>query len=608
MSKLLNRLKAQRDNLSSIPQGVVKFSAVFLPLSRYILAVMALIAGVTIIAEYGFYLPRAWSLLGNSIRMVIIDAYFFLWVIRILVVDKKKAYLLNHRGEFLLMLFLGLYILFPGLVLDIAYYINPKLTPVAVANIYLVTTQVFLLLTLLFNWVLFGSRLTTYKIHPPALLIISFLFLILLGTGMLLVPKATVASGISFIDALFTSTSAVCVTGLIVVDTGSHFTFTGQLVILFLIQLGGLGIMTLTTFIAFLFSNSSELKEYATLREMLDEETTGKIKRTVILIVVMTFIIEAAGALLIYHSLDGTPYTNMKDRIYFSIFHSVSAFCNAGFSLEQQGLAVPYLSVNAVFLSTIMLLIVAGGLGFPVLSNLGSFLIPKKKKAGAKLKRLTLHSKIVLSTTAILLFSGAVSFYILEYNNSLAPQDEFSVFLHAAFQSVTLRTAGFNTLDFSAFTAPTYFMMIFFMWIGASPASTGGGIKTTTFTVAILNLISLGRGRKYVELDGREISGNSIIKAFATIILSVFFIGGAVFVLLITDPAIPLMPLIFEVVSAFSTVGLSAGITSSLSPEGRIVIVILMFIGRIGLLTILFTLFRQQSRGNYRYSVENILI
>lgn len=608
MSKLFKQLKNKHDNSTPALSGVAELAQAFLVLSRYLLALMAILAGITIVAEYGFYLPKNLSLFGNSLRTFIIDAYFILWLIRILIIEKRIRYLKTHKGESLVMLFLGLYIIFPEIILDVALLINPGLTPVAVANIYLVVTQVFILLTLLFNWVLVGSKLTTYKIHPPALLIISFVFLILLGTGLLLLPKATVSSGISFIDALFTSTSAVCVTGLIVVDTGSYFTFTGQLVILFLIQLGGLGIMTLTTFIAYLFGNSSELKEYATLKEMLDEENIGKIKQTVILIVVITFLIEAVGAVLLYHSLDGTPYASVKDRIYFAVFHSISAFCNAGFSLESQGLAVSYLSANTIFLSTVMLLIITGGIGFPVISNLGSFLVPKKRRVGAKLRRLTLHSKIVLSTTAILLVSAGIFFYILEYNNVITPMDQFSVLLHSAFQSVTLRTAGFNSIDFSALTAPTYFIMIFYMWVGASPASTGGGIKTTTFTVALLNLISLGRGRHAVELGGREISRNSIIKAFATIILSVFFIGSAVFAMLITDPAIPLLPLFFEVVSAFSTVGLSTGITSSLSDAGRIVIILLMFIGRVGLLTLLFTFLRQKGRGNYRYSVENILI
>ncbi|MBV6513160.1 MAG: hypothetical protein FMNOHCHN_02686 [Ignavibacteriaceae bacterium] len=607
MSKLLSRFRNQRNGQQEQNEKWGAYGDFFYRMFRILRAVLAIIAGVSMIAEYGFHLHPAYSEAGHQLRVYILNVYFILSLFQILTARNIPEYIRRRKGESLLLLFIGVYLVFPDLASKIALSVNPNLTPVAVTNVYLVASQVFLLLALIFNWVRFSSRLTNYRIHPPALLMISFLFLIMFGAGLLSLPKATHSAGMPFLDALFTSASAVCVTGLTVVDTGSYFTFTGQLIILFLIQLGGLGIMTLTTFISVILGNAAQLKEYATLKDMLDEESTGKIRQTVLVIVLMTVIIESIGAISIYYSIDPAYLSARKDKIYFAVFHSVSAFCNAGFSLDPAGLAHVRLASNNLMLFTIMTLIVLGGLGFPVMSNIGRKLNPLAKH-GFNRRRLSLHSKIVLLSTLILLASGLLLIYILESGRILAGMSFTEGFIASLFQSVTLRTAGFNTVNFSALAEPTLFIMVLYMWIGASPGSTGGGIKTTTFTVALLNLVSLGRGRRYVELWGREIPQVAVIKAFATIILSVFFISLAIFTMMLAEPDKEFMALLFEVVSAFSTVGLTTGITTSLSPAGKSIIITMMFLGRIGLLTFLFTFLRHRSEGKYRYSEEHIII
>lgn len=607
MSKLLSRFKKERGGQNVSLEKWESYSDFLYRSFRILRAVLAVLAGASMVAEYGFHLEKPFSDAGHQLRVYILHIYFVLSMLQVLTARNILAYIRQRKGETLLLLFIGVYLLFPDLSTRIALSINPNLTPVAVTNVYLVASQVFLLLALLFNWVRFSSRLTDLRIHPPALLMYSFLFLIFLGAGMLSLPKATHTAGMNFLDALFTSASAVCVTGLVVVDTGSYFTFTGQLIILFLIQLGGLGIMTLTTFISVIVGNAAQLKEYANLKDMLDEESTGKIRQTVLVIVLMTLIIEAIGAVSIYYSIDPAYLSARKDKIYFSVFHSISSFCNAGFSLDPKGLTSGYLVTNNVMLFTIMTLIILGGLGFPVLSNIGKVINPFSRRKLLR-RRLSLHSKIVLVSTVLLLVSGLVLIYILEAGHSFAGMSVGERIVASLFQSVTLRTAGFNTVDFSLLAQPTLFIMVLYMWIGASPGSTGGGVKTTTFTVALLNLISLGRGRRYVELWGREISQVAVIKAFATIILSVFFIALAIFAMMLAEPGKDFILLLFEVISAFSTVGLTTGITSSLSPAGKSIIILMMFLGRIGLLTFLFTFLRLKSEGKYRYSEEHIII
>lgn len=453
--------------------------------------------------------------------------------------------------------------------------------------------------------------------NPALVFIFSFLVLIVFGTALLLLPKSTY-DGIGFTDAFFTATSAVCVTGLIVVDTATYFTPLGQIFIIVLIQLGGLGIMTFTSFFGYFFRGSSSFGNEFLLKELLNEERLGEIFRTVGKIVLVTFTLEALGAVFIYFAVDPLLFDGRLNRAAFSVFHSISAFCNAGFSLLTNNLAEVGFRYNYQFQFVIALLIIIGGLGFPIVFNYFSLIksnIKRRFKAwyyGEPFSYvphiIKVSSKIVLLTTTLLIVGGTLLFFIFEYNHSLEGLSLRGKIAGAFFGAVTPRTAGFNTVDMGAFSPVTLMIYFLLMWIGASPGSTGGGIKTTTFAVAISNIISLGRGKNHLELYGREISEGSVKRSFAVIVLSILVLGTAMMFLVVTDSTLSMRKLAFEVFSAFGTVGLSLGITSQLSYAGKWIIIITMFLGRVGTLTIIVAFFRKVRSLNYRYPFENVMI
>jgi potassium uptake TrkH family protein len=453
-----------------------------------------------------------------------------------------------------------------------------------------------------------GARLShiiaEFKIQPAKIFLLSFLLLIIFGTGLLLLPKATVNGKIPLIDALFTSTSAVCVTGLIVVDTATYFTRFGQLVILGLIQIGGLGVMTLTTFIALFFAGGLGIKERVLISDLIEEEKLGMIKYTIIQIILTTFIIEAIGAVLIFHSMNDLNMS-FNDKIFHSVFHSVSAFCNAGFStfsenLMYEGFRYDYLSVG-----TIGMLIILGGLGFGTISNLIDLTkVPFKKKKN-RVRYLTTQSKIVLITTFILIISGGLFTYFLEYNNTLKHLTEDQKILASIFQSITTRTAGFNTIPIDKLLIPTSLIYILLMFIGASPGGTGGGIKTTTAFISFMAIYDFVRGKKKIEVYKRHIPDEIIHRVFIKIAFSISFIFLTTLILTITEK-FNLVDLLFEQFSAFGTVGLSRGITSYLSSTGKTIIIILMFIGRIGPITFLTSFTKEVIQPKYDYPSEYI--
>ncbi len=452
--------------------------------------------------------------------------------------------------------------------------------------------------------------------HPAQLFVLSFMFLILLGTGLLLLPQSTY-HGISFIDALFTSTSAVCVTGLITVDTATVFTPTGKVIILLLIQIGALGIMTFASFFGIFFQGSS-LKSALFMKDWLNEDNLSQITRTLFKIVGLSLGIELLGAALIYLSLQTPASASIPDQISFSIFHSISAFCNAGFSTLSLGLYDPSLRFNYSLQVIIAFLIILGGLGFPIMFALYRSLektvlrtargVFHQREVRYPSRLLSVNTKLVLVTTLILLVGGSVVYFLLEYNNTLAEHSLLGKIAGSFFGAVTPRTAGFNTVDLAALTAPTVLLYLLLMWIGASPASVGGGIKTTSFAIAVLNIISLAKGKNRLEIYKREIEAETVNKAFAMIVLSLVVIGLSIFFVTLFNPELDLAAVAFESFSGFSTVGLSVGITSSLSNPSKVVIVLTMFLGRVGTLTLMVGLLRKVNTLRYRYPKESIII
>jgi len=437
------------------------------------------------------------------------------------------------------------------------------------------------------------------KFNPAQTLSIGFLTLIFIGAFLLMLPISTNdGHELSFINALFEATSAVCVTGLVVVDTGTTFTVFGQCVLLLLIQTGGLGFMTIGVIIAIFLGKNIGLKGRLMIQESLNQLSLEGMVRLVKFILLFTLLFEAIGAafLTIRWSTDfGFP-----SAIYYGIFHSISAFNNAGFDImgDYKSITEYAGDFTVVFILTSLLLI--GGIGYTVMLEFW-----RKKYSG----KLSLHSKLVLWATIILTIVPTVLIFVLEFNNpgTLAPLSLKDKFLGAYFQAVVPRTAGFNSLNMSELTLSTQFITMILMFIGGGSGGTAGGIKITTFIIILLAVWNLIRGNDDINILERRIPKDLVHRAFAITVYSIGIVSLISFILTITEDA-PLNVILFEVISAFATVGMSLGLTPDLSPVGKIVISLLMFIGRVGPLTIAFALAKKRNKLPYKYAEEKIMI
>lgn len=446
----------------------------------------------------------------------------------------------------------------------------------------------------------FFKRFKSLSDNAAIFVLLSFLITILVGTILLLLPLATTEGNTtSFTGALFTSTSATCVTGLIVYDTGTHFTLFGQIIILILIQIGGLGIMTISTSFAILTGQRLSFRGESIMQNVINEQTRFDMMRLIRNIVFVTLIFEFIGALTLFSAFSD-KYHSTSMAAYSAVFHSISAFCNAGFSLHPDSFVMyrSHIGVNMVM----MLLIIFGGLGFSVLVDLKRNLLEKISPG-----RLTLHTKIVLVTTAALLLVGFVLYFFAEFNHSMQTFNLHDRVLSSMFQSVTSRTAGFNTTDTSQFSKSSVFVSLILMFIGASPGSTGGGIKTTSIAVIVLSVIAILSSNRDVLVFKRKLSESLIKRVMALIAVSTFLLFVVLFILMLIEP-FPFEHLIFEAFSAFGTVGLSMGITPYLSEGGMLLITLLMYFGRIGPLTFIFALSRARIQTDYMYSEEKISV
>ncbi len=440
--------------------------------------------------------------------------------------------------------------------------------------------------------------------HSPAIATISsFSFVIIVGAMLLTLPASLVAiEKVSFIDGLFISTSATCVTGLSTVDIGKYYTTFGQIIILLLIQTGGIGIVTLALSIPILTNNQTTFTSAMTIKDITGARSIREVLGITKAIIISTLTIELIGSILLFISDDSTE--SISFRIFSSIFHSISAFCNAGFSLFSNNLE-SYKN-NFPYIVTTMILIIIGGLGYPVILSLYTFI--KDRLILRRRYQLSFHSKIVLSTTGFLIVAGTILFFILEWNSSLGSMTISQKLINALFQSITPRTAGFNTVDFSLLNYSTIVIIIILMYIGASPSSTGGGIKTTTFATLFFSLRALIRNREDVEAFKRTIPIASIYRALNVAFISLAIICTSIFFLSLSEKGQDFIKIIFEVFSAFGTVGLSLGITSQLSSIGKLIITITMFIGRVGPLTIAIIFATNKVSGRYKYPEDYIII
>ena len=457
-------------------------------------------------------------------------------------------------------------------------------------------------------------------LNPGQFFILSFMSVILLGALLLMMPKATTQS-ISFVDALFTATSAVCVTGLIVVDTATDFTTFGQVIIMGLIQIGGLGILTFVTYFSYFFKGGVSYETQLSIGEMTYARRMGDVVATLKSILYVTFGVEAVAAMLIFISIYDLPNMDLSQRLFFAVFHAVSAFCNAGFSTFSAGLYDEALRFNYPLQLTIATTFIFGGLGFIIVVNLLRYLryrterllyhnsYSNEPRYNYQPWLLNINSRITLITTGILLLVGLVGVMIFEYNGVLAEHNSiFGKLIAGFFTAATPRTAGFNNVDMDSLAFPTIMLTIFLMWVGASPNSTGGGIKTSTLAIALLNTLSLARGLSRVEVFQREIADISIRRAFSIMWLSLLVIGSGVTIMSYNQPELDLFKVVFECFSAYSTVGLSLNLTATLSDFNKIVVVVIMFVGRVSMLTIFIALLKNTRQRNYRYPTEEITI
>ena len=459
------------------------------------------------------------------------------------------------------------------------------------------------------------SFLPKFKANPANIFLMTFVILILIGTVLLMLPEMTVQEGsMPAIDALFTATSATCVTGLIVVDTATYFTFKGHLIILILMKLGGLNIISFGAFTAFFAKFGVGIKQHSVMEDFMFEDNIFSSKSLLGKIIFGSLTFEAIGTLLIFWlTMDKFEGNDMGDNLFFSIFHSISAFNNAGFSTLTDGMYNEL--VRNFFLLHVVLaaLIFFGALGFVTFFDL--FSISKlRERLKYQWKRPKLGTLLNVYTTLILLLVGAIFFTIFETKENMPGYSFIDSIITSLFQSITLRTAGFSTVDFGSLSVPFLTISIVLMFIGGSSSSTAGGIKTSTFSLMALSAYSTLKGKRYIEIFNRRISQDILFRAFSIFFFSLSSILIGTFILTISETHIlemenkSFLDLLFEEVSAFSTVGLTTGITPLMSTTGKLTLMASMFVGRVGTLTIGYALSRTIQSRNYKYPEEHLLV
>lgn len=465
----------------------------------------------------------------------------------------------------------------------------------------------------------FFVRLLGRKTNPSLILASSFFIIIIVGAGLLMLPRATY-NGISWIDALFISTSATCVTGLVSVDVPSTFTMEGQIIIMLLIQIGGLGVMTITSFFAMFFMGNTSLYNQLAVGDMISTNSLNSLLSTLLYILGFTLAIEGIGMFLIWIDIHGTLGMTFYEELYFAAFHSISAFCNAGFSTLPGGMGNDMVMHNHNFLYIVLsLLIVFGGIGFPILVNMKdtifyyfrycfSRLFFRRRRFIKKIHLYNLNTKIVLFMTGALLLLGTIVILLFEWNHAFAGMDAADKVVHAFFNSVCPRTAGFASVGLTTLSTQTLLLMIILMMIGGGTQSTAGGVKINVFAVILVNLFAVLRGVERTYILHREISSDSVKRSNAALILYLLIVFFAIFLMTVIEPNASVMALVFECVSALSTVGSSLDLTPTLSNAGKLLIIVLMFVGRVGAFTLVSGLIRQEKKKNYKYPSDNIII
>lgn len=439
-----------------------------------------------------------------------------------------------------------------------------------------------------------------FKLKGVQILALGFILVILVGALILTLPISTTSGeSTNFLDALFTATSAVCVTGLIVVDTGTYWNMFGQTVIMILIEIGGLGFMSFTTLIAIILGKKITLRERLILQDAMNTFNIQGLVKMVKYVLVFTVSVQFFGALLF--STQFVPEYGLGRGIFYSIFHSISAFCNAGFDIFGNFSSLTSYNSNVVVIMVASALIIIGGLGFTVWSELYS---------SKSLKKVSLHSKMVILMTTVLVLGGTVLMFLFENNNvnTIADMSFIDKVMNSFFASVTPRTAGFNSIPTDGMTTAGQFLTIILMFIGGSPGSTAGGIKTTTIGILIVTIVCVIKGREDAEVFKRRFSKELVYRAFTLIFIGLSLVIVVTMLLSYTEKGASFMALFYEAVSAFGTAGLTLGLTSELSNIGKVLIIFLMYLGRVGPLTVVLSITRKTTNSGIKYPEGKILI
>lgn len=563
---------------------------------------------LSLIVEHGFMVSLADMLIIHTLRKLIWTIFFWYFFLNITLQFNKCRQDFNPITWILIGMF--------ALTFIPAFFRQPEVSGVYLwlwnffdGHFYQNLLLLFISISNLSNALV---RLLGHHTNLSLTLAVSFFCIIIIGTGLLKLPRCSV-HGISWIDSLFISTSAVCVTGLTPIDISTELTTVGQIILIILIQIGGLGVMTLTSFFAMFFMRNTSLYNQLAMRDMTSSESLNSLLTTLLYILGFTLTFESIGMLAIWLDIHGSLGMTLKQELGFSAFHSISAFCNAGFSTMPGSLGNKIImSGHNFFFITLSFLVIFGGLGFPVLINIKGWLSNRFQRIVQRRylrhRMMNINTRIVIITTLSLLIFGTAAIALLEWNHAFTGLPVADKLTQAFFNATVPRTAGFTSINLVNFSIQALLIYAFLMWIGGASQSTAGGIKVNVFAVAIINMYAVLRRTERVEIFGREISRDTVRQSDATVVLSILTIGIFVFMLSMTDGNIPIFNLFFECISAMGTVGSSLNVTPRLSDEGKLLISLLMFIGRVGFITLLMGVIKQKKYTKYRYPSDNIFI
>ncbi len=581
------------------------------------MAVLGYLTALSLVLQFGFHLPLGVSYWMDLLDIVLCLGFVALWQIEVVRSGNILVVMRRRLLELILLIALLAFAMATLWMPDLRGSGGPNNMHAILGESVFIAMRLFLLGCVCIQCLRGIEWLFSTGWRFELLFALSFVLAIVVGTLLLLLPRAAAdpAAPVPLMDAIFTATSAVCVTGLVVRDTGVDFSLFGQSVILCLLQVGGLGIIMLVAVVSSLSSKTLPLPQLVAFQNLIPNSSLTGLRRRILGVVALTVIIEALGALLLFVTvpLEGS----IGQRLFWCIFHSSSAFCNAGFALQSDSLMFLRYSLPANYI--IMGLIILGGLGFLVLPELlqksrfwirhfSARVFGRRRQVPALAPRLSIQTRLSLLVTGLLLFFGAVVFYLLESSGTLANMTFAESLTAVLFQSVTSRTAGFNTLPIGEFQNSALILVMMLMVVGASPVSTGGGIKTLTLAVLALSLRAMANGRESIEVFGRALPPKVVIAALNIFLL--YTVSAAMGLLLLTacDASLTLRDGLFETISALSTVGLSTGVTANISTGGQLVLCALMFVGRVGPIIMVLAVFQSSKKANYSFPTENLVV